>query len=230
MRRGKNPKDKLTNTNISISKYLLPGDAMISSTLAPFGLAPSPALAEAIRQYMELLLRWNQKISLTSITDPQEILQRHFAESMFAACAVPIVHGRLVDIGSGAGFPGLALKLVAPELAVALIEPSMKKSAFLAEVVRSLGLKDVKIISKRIEELSGLVGVADFVTCRAVRPDKRLLAWTRKALAADGKCVLWLGSEDSAALQKESRWSWQPPIAMPKSIGRVLLVGQTHSH
>jgi 16S rRNA (guanine527-N7)-methyltransferase len=226
MTRGRNQTDKRHNINIASSKVSWPGDAVISSALAPFGLQPSPALAAAIRQYMELLLRWNQKISLTSITDPQEILQRHFAESMFAACAIPIVRGRLVDIGSGAGFPGLALKLVAPELEVALIEPSMKKSAFLAEVVRSLALNGVKIISKRIEELSGLEGGADFVTCRAVRADKRMLAWSRKALAADGKCVFWVGAEDATALQKERQWSWQPPIAVPMSTGRVLLVGQ----
>jgi 16S rRNA (guanine527-N7)-methyltransferase len=225
MRRGKKPKDNRANSIISLSKHTLPDDAVISSALAPFGLALAPALAAAIRQYMELLLRWNQKISLTSITGPREILQRHFAESMFASSAIPIVRGHLVDIGSGAGFPGLALKLIAPELEVALIETNMKKSAFLAEVVRTLGLNGVKIISKRIEELSGLEGTADFVTCRAVRPDKRLLAWTWRALAAYGKCVLWVGSEDAAALQEESQWSWQSPIAVPLSTRRVLLVG-----
>jgi len=97
---------------------------------------------------------------------------------------------------------------------------------FLAEVVRTLGLAGVKIISKRIEELGGLEKSADFVTCRAVRPDKRLLGWARSTLAADGKCVLWVGSEDAAALQKDSQWSWQAPITVPQSTGRVLLVGK----
>jgi 16S rRNA (guanine527-N7)-methyltransferase len=207
----------------------LPDDAAIFSALVPFGLVPAPGLAEAMRQYMELLLRWNQKISLTSITDPREILQRHFAESMFAARAIPLVRGRLVDIGSGAGFPGLALKLVAPELEVILIEANVKKSVFLAEVVRSLGLTGVKIFSKRIEELRGLEGSADFVTCRAVRLDKRLLAWVRSALAAEGKFVLWVGIEAAAALQKEGQWSWLAPINVPMSTGRVLLVGKPTS-
>jgi 16S rRNA (guanine527-N7)-methyltransferase len=228
MKRREQPKDNRANSNIAISKELLPSDAVIASALAPFGLAPAPALSEAIRKYMELLLRWNQKISLTSIMVPFEILQRHFAESMFAALAIPIVRGRLMDIGSGAGFPGLTLKLVAEELEVTLIEPSIKKCAFLAEVVRSLSLNGVKIISKRTEELSSLEGSTDFVTCRAVRPDKRLLAWTRKALAEDGKFVLWVGSKDAASLQKESQWSWQTPIAVPQSTGRVLLVGKPH--
>ena len=229
MRRGNHPKEKRKSYTMSISKLLLPDDALISWALAPFGLQPASALADAIRQYMELLLHWNQKISLTSITDPQEILQRHFGESMFAAHAVPIARGRLVDIGSGAGFPGLALKLVVPELNVVLIEPSMKKSAFLAEVVRSLGVNGVKIISKRTEELSSLERIADFVTCRAVRPDKRLLAWTRSALAEDGRCVLWVGAEEAANLQKVIQWSWQAPMAVPLSTSRVILVGRPHS-
>ena len=229
MRRGRISKDKHSDHTIAISKVSLPDDVAISSALAPFGIVHSPALAEAIRKYMELLLRWNQKISLTSIRDPREILQRHFGESMFAARAVPIVRGRLVDIGSGAGFPGLALKLVSPELEVTLIEPNMKKSVFLAEVARTLGLSGVKLIAKRIEELSGLEESADFVTCRAVRPDKRLLAWARAALAAGGKCVLWLGAEDAATLRNESDWNWKAPIAVPMSTGRVLLAGKPHS-
>ncbi len=230
MRRGRKQEDKYGRNTIAISQYIWPGEAGISRALACFGLEPSAALAAAIRQYGELLLRWNQKISLTSITDPKEILQRHFGESMFAARAVPIVRGRLADIGSGGGFPGLALKLVAPELEVTLIEPSLKKSAFLAEVVRALALTGVKIISKRTEELSDTEGSADFVTCRAVRADKHLLAWLRKTLAAGGKCVLWVGEEDAKALRKESQWVWQAPIAVPTSTGRVLLVGQPISN
>jgi len=228
MRRGRILTDDHNRSNIAMSHYLLPDDVAISSALAPFGAASTPALAAAIRQYMELLLRWNQKISLTSITDPREILQRHIGESIFAARVIPITGGRLVDIGSGAGFPGLALKLVSPELEVTLIEPNMKKSVFLAEVARTLGLSGVKVISKRIEELSGLDGSADFVTCRAVRPDRRLLAWALAALAAGGKCVLWLGTEDAEALRKESQWNWQAPIAVPQSTGRVLLAGKPH--
>ena len=82
--------------------------------------------AEKVAQYMQLLLEWNQSFSLTSVTNPSEILSRHFGESMFATSIVPIRQGRLADVGSGAGFPGLAIKIMRPELDVVLIEPNKK--------------------------------------------------------------------------------------------------------
>ncbi|MGH9403017.1 MAG: 16S rRNA (guanine(527)-N(7))-methyltransferase RsmG, partial [Terriglobia bacterium] len=85
--------------------------------------------------YLGLLLRWNEKINLTAIRTPEECVTRHFAESLFLARHEQL-NGRLLDIGSGAGFPGLALKVAVPELAVTLLEPVAKKRAFLKEVVR----------------------------------------------------------------------------------------------
>ena len=189
-------------------------------------MQPSAALAAQIRTYTELLLRWNQKISLTSITRPEEILQRQFGEPMFAAQAVPMVRGRLVDVGSGAGFPGLALKLISPELEVTLIEANLKKAAFLGEVVRTLGLKVVKVLVQRIEELKGMAGVADFVSCRAVRPDKRLMAWAKNALVSGGSIVLWVNTREAETLQKQSGWKRRKPIPIPLSSNRVLSIGK----
>lgn len=203
----------------------MPDEAM-ARALAPFGVQTSAALMDAIRVYMELLLRWNRKISLTSVTGPQEILQRHFGESMFAAGTVPILHGRLIDVGSGAGFPGLALKLVSPELEVTLVEANMKKCAFLSEVVRALGLSRVRIVSQRIENLKELKSAANFVSCRAVRPDKKLLTWMHGALANQGQCVMWLGVEDAADLRKMTGWEWKKPIPIPLSLNRMLLIGR----
>src|SRR5207244_13631657 len=115
-------------------------------TREPCQVGGSDAQIEGIRKYMDLLLLWNHKVSLTSIVDPGEILARHFGESMFAAAKFSILKGRLADVGSGAGFPGLALKIIRPELHVTLIEANAKKSAFLAEVVRDLGLIGVDVL------------------------------------------------------------------------------------
>src|ERR1700682_1655843 len=119
-------------------------DDQISSALAPFRVQLSTEQIGKIREYVRLLLMWNQSVSLTSVVDPVEILARHFGESMFITCLIPVENCRLADIGSGAGFPGLALKIASPRLRVVLIESNKKKCAFLSGVVRSLDLKNVE--------------------------------------------------------------------------------------
>ncbi|HWQ03191.1 MAG TPA: 16S rRNA (guanine(527)-N(7))-methyltransferase RsmG, partial [Candidatus Nitrosotenuis sp.] len=101
--------------------------------------------------YLELLFNWNRKINLTAVKTPVQAITRHFGESIFAATLLPMNRGVLVDVGSGAGFPGLALKLACPQLEVNLLEPSLKKCAFLAEVTRTLQLEGVQILSERSE-------------------------------------------------------------------------------
>lgn len=211
--------------HILAKSYTALGEDVLAECLAPFGIRPSPPLARAIRCYLELLLRWNAKVSLTSIRDPREILVRHFGESMFAAQAIPFSPGRLIDIGSGAGFPGLALKLVVPELDVTLIEANLKKAAFLSEVIRLLELRDVRVLAKRMELLQDIQEAADYVTSRAVRPDKQMLAFCRRTLGPAGRVIFWLSAEDASRLSKTAGWHWQKPISVPLSKNRVLLCG-----
>jgi 16S rRNA (guanine527-N7)-methyltransferase len=209
---------------MSIS-YNLSND-QIRAALLPFGLEADDVLARAIRQYVELLLRWNARMSLTSITNPLEILQRHFGESFFAINAASIRGGRLADVGSGAGFPGLALKMALPGLELTLIESNRKKAAFLAEVVRALGLSGVRIRAERVAEVAWEGPGADFVTSRALGSYKELLKWTRKTASPDCWVVLWLGLRDSERFVALSDWSWKEPIPIPLSKERVLLAGQ----
>jgi 16S rRNA (guanine527-N7)-methyltransferase len=201
----------------------------IRAALLPFGMEANDALAGAVRQYMELLLRWNAKISLTSITKPSEILERHFGESLFAINATGIRSGRLADVGSGAGFPGLALKMALPALELTLIESNQRKSAFLAEVVRTLGLSGARIVAERVADVVWEGPGADFVTSRALGSYEDLLNWARKSLSTDGRVVLWLGLRDSESLMALSDCSWETPIPIPLSKERVLLVGRRSS-
>ena len=113
-------------------------DETIRRGLGAFEVQPTDEQILCIHKYMRLLLQWNEKLNLTAIRDPLEILHRHFCESMFAAIAVPTNSGRLADIGSGAGFPGLPLKILRPELELFLVESNIKKGTFLAEVIRDL--------------------------------------------------------------------------------------------
>lgn len=211
--------------NITKSKHANLSDPAIEAALGVFGVPVTAELANAIRRYMNLLLVWNQKVSLTSIIRPEEILVRHLGESMFAARAVPIWGGRLVDIGAGAGFPGLALKLLLPQLRLTLIEANKKKAAFLKEVVRRVGLSEVRVLDERLEHVDARACVADFVTARAVGNFDDLLTWSGRALDQAGKLVLWLGRADAERVREALAWEWAEPISIPRSVRRVLLVG-----
>jgi len=103
------------------SKYIREAVASRAEALRRAGIEPAPALLDSISAYVELLLRWNSKINLTAIIDPHEIVSRNFAESFLAARWLRLEAGQLGDVGSGAGFPGLALKLVLPHWSVTLI-------------------------------------------------------------------------------------------------------------
>src|SRR3981189_316419 len=129
-------------------------DELIVSMLLPFQIQLSTGQIAKIQEYIRLLLKWNHSVNLTSVVDPAEILARHFGESMFICSLIPVEKCRLADIGSGAGFPGLALKIACPELRLTLIESNKKKCAFLSEVVRALELENVEVMPVRFEEPS----------------------------------------------------------------------------
>src|SRR5262249_6729895 len=136
--------------------------ATIAGLLGPFA-EPSPVQLEQTAAYLDLLLKWNAKVNLTSVRDPRQIITRHFGESYFAARELlpSELATTLIDLGSGAGFPGLPLAMFAPEVKVALIESNAKKVAFLNEVIAALRLRNVKVVRQRAE---AYVGSADLVT------------------------------------------------------------------
>jgi 16S rRNA (guanine527-N7)-methyltransferase len=197
----------------------------IQRALREFKLEATPEQAACIQRYVALLLRWNEKINLTAIREPLEILYRHFCESMYAAVAVPLQQGRLADVGSGGGFPGLPLKIIRPDLDVFLIESNVKKATFLAETVRELGLEGVRVIVSRYEELSEEVAPLDVVCSRAVGDFGPLLSWAGSAQIAARHAALWIGGGDLEVVQKEVGWDWRDPIPIPHSLRRILLVG-----
>src|SRR5260221_4940038 len=153
--------------------------AVIRRALGEFELPAYDEQVLQIQQYMKILLAWNEKINLTAIRDPLEVLYRHFCECMYAAARVPLQEGRLVDVGSGGGFPGLALKIARPELQVSLIESNVKKATFLAEVVRELGFSDTRVLVSRYEELGEEISPLNFVCSRALGEFAKFLIWAR---------------------------------------------------
>jgi 16S rRNA (guanine527-N7)-methyltransferase len=202
-----------------------PTSAVILRALEEFQLTANEEQVLQIQQYIRILLHWNDKLNLTAIRDPLEILYRHFCESMYAAAVVPVENGRLADVGSGGGFPGLALKILRPDLRVFLIESSIKKVAFLAEVTRELGLKDVQVLARRYEELGEEIAPLDFVCSRALGEFPAFLDWGRSQQIAAKQVILWIGARDLPEIQKIRSWDWGEPIQVPHSLRRLLLVG-----
>src|SRR6202171_5381293 len=122
-------------------------------------------------------MKRKKKTILPAIREPLEILYRHFCESMYAAVAVPLERGRLADVGSGGGFPGLPLKIIRPELEVFLVESNVKKATFLAETIRELELERARVIVSRYQELFEEVTTLDAVCSRALGEFTPFLAW-----------------------------------------------------
>jgi 16S rRNA (guanine527-N7)-methyltransferase len=201
-------------------------DENITSGLAPFQFIPSADQIIKVREYIRILLRWNQSISLTTVVDPVEILARHFGESIFACSLLPVENCRLADIGTGAGFPGLALKIACPSVRVVLVEPNKKKCAFLNEVMRTLELNDVEVIASCFEEIRARPDFANIITSRALGGFSDLLRWAKGSLSHRGHIVLWLGSEDSTKVSSEPGWIWQPAVRIPESQRRFILIGR----
>jgi 16S rRNA (guanine527-N7)-methyltransferase len=197
----------------------------IQRALGEFQLTANEQQVIQIQQYIRLLLTWNEKVNLTAIRDPLEILYRHFCESMYAAVAVPVENGRLADVGSGGGFPGIPLKILLPDLHVFLIESNVKKATFLAEVVRELGLTDARVLVSRYEELGEEVAPLDFVCSRALGEFPAFMEWAGSERIAAKQAILWIGERDLKDIQRIRDWEWREPIQVPHSLRRLLLVG-----
>ncbi len=212
----------------------------IARLLAPFlGGAPPPPL-EAISAYLDLLLRWNARMNLTAVRDPENIVTRHIGESLFAArhlfppSGAPSKPGslfsggfQLIDLGSGAGFPGIPIKLWAPALTVTLIESRQRKATFLREVIRTLQLTAISVFPGRAEAYAG--PPADVVTLRAVERFDDVLPLAARLLrpGRDSRLALLIGAAQvprAHALLPEFIWS--SPLPIPQSESRVLLIGE----
>lgn len=200
-------------------------DDTIRRALGEYQIAVDGEQILLIQRYMRILRQWNEKLNLTAIRDPLEILYRHFCESMHAAVVLPLASGRLADIGSGAGFPGVPLKIIRPELELFLVDSNIKKGTFLAEVVRDLELVNTRVLISRYEELSEELAPLDYVCSRAVGEFGPFLDWAASEQLSARRTLLWIGGRDIEEVKKSTDWDWQEPIPVPQSLRRYLLVG-----
>ena len=206
------------------------------------GSAASASLSstqlDSISTYIDILIRWNARINLTAIRDPEDIVTRHFGESLFVArflfpanapvgtTAVASPPDRssatVADLGSGAGFPGLPIKLWAPRISLTLIESNHKKATFLREVTRALTLTDINIQNTRAETLAG--SQFQVVTLRAVERFESILPVAASLVSPSGRLALLIGQAQAAqALSLLPQFVWHEPVPIPTSASRILL-------
>lgn len=200
---------------------------LLDGVVDAVGLKLNQPQRDQLATHFLLLLKWNEKINLTSIRQPEEIATRHFEESLYLSRLLTPPRGVMVDVGSGAGFPGLPLKIVWPEVAAVLLEPNQKKATFLKEVVRNCRLEGVAVRTERLETVAhgDLAGWAALVTMRAVALTPKLLQGLRRLLQAGGQLALFVGLDAAAQLRHSHGILWEDPVALPNSEQRVILLG-----
>ena len=200
----------------------------IAELLVPFvgSVSLTDSQLSAIRTYIDLLLKWNLKLNLTAIRDPQEIVTRHFGESLFAARQLFPAgdsHRSVIDVGSGAGFPGLPLKLWSQNLELTLVESNQRKTTFLREVIRALDLKSAVVLTERAESVSLR---ADLVTLRAVELFERILPIAFGLVKTGGRIALLIGEMQVAKAESSlPTVTWSTPIPIPLTRNGRLLIG-----
>jgi 16S rRNA (guanine527-N7)-methyltransferase len=196
----------------------------------------SPIQLRYISIYIDLLLRWNARINLTAVREPEEIVTRHFGESIFAArrlfpgghAGTEVHTPHVIDVGSGPGFPGLPIKILAPNARLTLIESNYKKATFLREVVRNLRLTSVEVFAGRANDFTG--STAGVVTIRAVERFGSILPVAAGLMESAGCLAMLIGkAQVRGIIELLPNLKWDKPIKLPLSESRVLILGRKES-
>jgi 16S rRNA (guanine(527)-N(7))-methyltransferase RsmG len=187
-------------------KVKVPATELLQPVLATLTLDLPPDRLALLARHFDLLLRWNERLSLTAIREPQEIAIKHFGESLFLATHLAGVSGTLADIGSGGGFPGFPVAVGVPRLRVTLVESIAKKAIFLKEVARNV--PNVEVFHGRFETLAREF---DWICLRGVAPEPLM----RQIIKKTNKLAILTGSEEARKLSSHEllskKGSWRPP-------------------
>ncbi len=171
-------------------------EGLLLTSANALGVRLMPAQTNAFQRYLELLLSWNKKMNLTAITEPREVCIKHFADSLTVLDAVtPERWAMVLDVGSGAGFPGIPLKIAREDLRLSVIDSQQKRLTFLREVLDKIRL-DANLLHGRAEELGRdkrLRAKYDLVTARAVAPLNLLCEYCMPFVKMGGQFVAMKG-------------------------------------
>jgi 16S rRNA (guanine527-N7)-methyltransferase len=196
----------------------------IQAEFSRAGLAAlDPVAYEQFQKYLDLLLRWNQRLNLTAIREPLQVIQRHFVESAFVAQHLPADVTSLLDYGSGAGLPGIPIAICRPGIRVTLAEAQGKKAAFLQEALRILVLPG-QVYAGRVEAMAEQ-DLFDAVSMRAV---EKMESAIPVAVKRSRKYLVLLTAGKSAAASRgfTPELEWFEPIPLPNSAPMILVIGQ----
>jgi 16S rRNA (guanine527-N7)-methyltransferase len=196
----------------------------IEAAFTEAGIAGLPPGAyEQFLAYLELLLRWNARLNLTAIREPEQMIRRHFIECAFAAQHLPKQIESLLDFGSGAGLPGIPIAICRPEILVTLAESQGKKASFLLEVVRALGIP-VEVYNGRVEAMPP-ERLFHAVSMRAV--EKMEIAIPAALRRVVRYLVLLTTARSTPAYRKlTSELEWLDSIHLPNAAQMVLSIGK----
>ena len=158
------------------------------------GIMPTKEQLQQLEKFYQLLIEWNQKINLTRITEKEDVYLKHFYDSLTIVKEIDLSKVEtLCDVGTGAGFPGIVLKIFYPNLKIILIDSLLKRVNYLNEIIKELELKDIKAIHTRGEEYHETF---DVVTARAVANIEKLLKYTMHLVNKNGKLIAMKGNID----------------------------------
>lgn len=193
------------------------------------GIALSALQLQQVQVYTQELIKWNRRINLTRITKEEAIYLQHFGESFCLARFLPIPCRTLLDVGSGAGFPGMALKIFRPELELMMFESSSKKAMFLRELSRALEMREgISILDTRFESWSEkAVGLFDAVTLRGVKMTPALLKEVSAKLRWGGRLLMTTSARQAEEISAlNPRFFWTKDGEREVLFHRVFLVGE----
>ena len=174
-------------------------------------------------RYFQLVLKWNDRLHLTTITTPHDFAKHHILESSFALQNILPTIEKIWDLGSGAGIPGVPIAILRPDLSVSLIESNKKKAIFLKEVKFELGIHNLQIINERFEQIQP-AGHSDCIASRALDDLSTLLPAILK-FGQNSAQFLFFGTDNLlAAIQKQTPLHWhKSPLIIPHSHHRITI-------
>ena len=173
--------------------------------VAELNIELTEEMKEELEKYADFLLEYNTHTNLTAIKTKEEVYLKHFYDSMTLSKIADLTEGTLLDIGTGAGFPGLVLAIIYPNLQVSLLDSNNKKIKFLEETIALLNLKNVKIIYRRAEDYTQKIREQyDYVTSRAVAELRILLELNIPALKVNGSFLVMKGNAEEEIKSSEN--------------------------